>query len=206
MRTKLFSLFGIILLLVVVEFLARGCLDYNVARSITSKTANVRKVTVASGDVPVLFYQGVLGHISNGSITLHDVAADPINMAELNVSAQKIDLSRGAMVSGKAKITGTPPYLLTVILSKDNLRQVVNQPVSFNTTYVQTSVDNHVVNAQPQVDGRFIVLADGKNTVRIPMPGTDYLPCQPTSVGVNNALLLSCVSSTLPKFLADATR
>ncbi len=206
MRTKLFSIFGIILLLVVVELLARGCLDYNVSRSISNSTENVRKVTVASGDVPVLFYQGVLGHVSNGSITMHDVVADPISMAELTVSAPKIDLSRGAMVSGKAKITGTPPYLLTAILSKDNLRQVINEPVTFNTTYVQTSVDNHVINAQPQVDGRFIVLKDGKYTVRIPMPGTDYLPCQPTSVGVNNALQLSCESSTLPKFLADATK
>ena len=206
MRTKLFSLIGIVLLLVVAEILARGCLDYNVSRSIKNETANVRKVTVASGDVPVLFYQGVLGHLSNGTITMHDVVADPISMAQLSVSASKIDLSRGALVSSKAKITGTPPYVVTVILSPDNLRQVINHPVSFHTTYIQTTVNNHTVNAQPQIDGRFIVLKDGTNTLRIPMPGTDYLPCQPTSLGVSGAILLSCESSTLPKFLADATR
>ncbi len=206
MRTKLFGLIGIVLLLLVVELLARGCLDYHVSKSIMNKTANVRKVTVASGDVPVVFYEGVLGHISNGSITMHDIVADPISMAQLGVSASKIDLSRGSLISSKAKITGTPPYLLTVILSKENLRQVINRPVTFHSSYVQTSVDNHVIDAQPQVDGRFIVLKDGKNTVRIPMPSTDYLPCQPTGVGVNGALQLSCASSTLPKFLADATR
>ena len=151
MRTKLFGLIGIVLLLLVVELLARGCLDYHVSKSIMNKTANVRKVTVASGDVPVVFYEGVLGHISNGSITMHDIVADPISMAQLDVSASKIDLSRGSLISSKAKITGTPPYLLTVILSKENLRQVINRPVTFHSSYVQTSVDNHVIDVQSQV-------------------------------------------------------
>lgn len=206
MRKRLFSLIGIFLLLVVAEFLARGCVNYNISNSIENDTTNVGRVQVASGDIPVLFYLGVLGYLSNGTITMHDIVAEPISMSQMSVSAAQLELSRGALVSSRAKVTGKPPYHITVILSPDNLRRELNQAVNFSGTYVQTSVDDHVVRAEPKLDGRFIVLDDGKNEIRIPIPSTDYLPCEPTGIGVSGSIALSCDSDTLPKALAEATK
>lgn len=206
MRSKLFSLFGVVILLVVLEVAGRGCLNSTMARSIHTNTEHVRKVTVASGDVPMLWYFGIRGALSNGTVTMHDIVADPISVSELRVSAAKLEFARGKFISGEAKITGAPPYQIVVVLSAKNLHDFLNEKVTFQSSVVRTMVDGHTIFSKPTLDGRFIVLKDSKKSVRIPLPSKAFLPCAPTGMSVGNGIALSCSSPTLPKVLADATK
>ena len=206
MRSKLFSVFGVVILLVGLEFVGRGCLDRSMSHAIHNNTVHVRKVTVASGDVPLLYYFGIRGGASNGSVTMHDIVADPIGIAQLRVSAEELRFDRGRFLSGEAKITGTPPYNIQLLLSGKNLRDYLNSRVTFQTTIVRVTVDGHTMYAKPKLVGRTIVLKDAKKTVRIPLPGKEYLPCDPTGIAVGNGIALACNSGTLPKVLADAVK
>lgn len=206
MRSKLFSLFGIVILLVGLEFAGRGCLDRTMSHSIHDNTVHVRKVTVASGDVPMLYYYGIRGGASNASVTMHDIVADPIGIGELRVGAAELRFDRGRFLSGEAKITGTPPYNIQVVLSAKNLRDYLNSMVTFQSTVVRATVDGHTIYAKPKLVGRTIVLKDAKKTVRIPLPGKQYLPCDPTGIAVGNGIAVVCDSRTLPKVLADAAK
>lgn len=206
MRSKLFSLFGVVILLVVLEIAGRGCLDRSMSRAIQSNSMHVRNVTVASGDVPLLYYFGVRGGLSNGSVTMHDIMASPIGVSQLKVSAAKLRFDRKKFVSGEAKITGTPPYHIQIVLSAKNLSDYLHTLVSFQTTVLRATIDGRTMYAKPQVDGRTIVLKDAKQTARIRLPGKEILPCDPTGISVGNGIALSCDSDTLPKVLADAAK
>ena len=102
MRSKLFSIFGVLILLVGLELGGRGCMNHNMAGSIHSNTTAVRKVTVASGDVPFLFHYGIKGQLSNGSVTMHDIVTSPIGISQLRVSSAQLKFDRGSFVSGEA--------------------------------------------------------------------------------------------------------
>ena len=206
MRSKLFSLFGVVILLVGLELVGRGCVDRTMSHSIHDNTVHVRKVSVASGDVPLLFHYGIRGGLSNGAITMHDIVASPIGIAQLRVSAAQLRFDRGRFLSGEAKITGTPPYNVQLVLSSKNLRDYLNSSVTFQSSIVRVTVDGHTVFAKPALVGRTIVLKDSKKTVRIPLPGRQFLPCDPTGIAVGNGIAVACDSRTLPKVLADATK
>lgn len=204
MRSKLFMVFGVVILLVGLEFAGRGCLDHTMSKAIHNNSVHVRKVTVASGDVPMLYHYGIRGGLSNGSVTLHDVVADPIGISQLRVSAAELEFARGKFLSGEAKITGTPPYDVQVVLSPKNLQDYLNASVTFQSTTLRVTIDGHTMYVQPKLVGRSIVLKDAKKTVRIPLPGKEYLPCDPTGIAIGNGIAVTCDSPTLPKVLADA--
>lgn len=206
MRSKLFSIFGVLILLVGLELGGRGCMNHNMAGSIHSNTTAVRKVTVASGDVPFLFHYGIKGQLSNGSVTMHDIVTSPIGISQLRVSSAQLKFDRGSFVSGEAKITGNAPYQVMVILSAKNLADYLNANVTFQTVVLRTTIDGHTMYVKPKLVGRTIVLKDAKRTVRIPLPGKKYLPCDPTGIVVGNGIAVGCDSDTLPKVLADAAK
>lgn len=206
MRSRLFTVFGLIVLLVGLEFVGRGCVDRTFSSAVHSKQPNVRKVTVASGDVPLLYHYGILGGLSNGMVTMHDIIADPISVSELRVGASKLEFDRGKFLSGEAKITGTPPYQVQVVLSSKNLSDELTSRVVFQSNVARVTVDGHTIYGKPTLDGRFIVIKDAKKSVRIPLPGKDILPCDPTGIGVGNGVAVACESTTLPKLLADAVK
>lgn len=208
MRKLIGSLVGLILALIVFEFAARGCVDSQLASSVNSKFDNASSVRVSAGDPPFLFYGLVLGQMKNGSITAHNIVDDPVSISRLIVSAEKLQFSRSALIGGSAKIKGEAPYLITVVLNDDNVRRAVNQPVRFNNNYVQTSTPKgRTINAIPKLVGDKIVLADEETpsvSVTVPMPDPKYLPCIPKGVSVNNAIVLQCVSDSLPSVMKQA--
>jgi hypothetical protein len=206
MRSRLFTVFGVVILLLALEFAGRGCVDYTLSTSMHSNVRQARNVTVASGDVPLLYHYGILGELSNGTVTLHDIVADPISVSELRVSASTLKFDRGKFLSGEAKITGTPPYQVQVVLSAKNLSDELTSRVVFQSKVARVVVDGHTISAMPTLDGRFIVIKDAKKTVRISLPGKDILPCDPTGIGIGNGVAVACESNTLPKVLADAAK
>ncbi len=202
---RIFSVIGVILLLVLLELSGRGCSNSLASGSIKSRFDNAGKVTVQSGDAPFLVYELGLGYLKNGSVTVHDVVASPVSISSLSMSAEKLRLSRGSLVGGTAKITGDGPYRIVAVLDAEDVRRSVNAPVRFHNRYVQTSVKGTTIDAKPVIKGDKIVLTDDDGaTVSVPIPGTEYLPCTPTRVDVQNALVLRCVSATMPKAFSEA--
>ncbi len=206
LRPVLFKTVGVIAVLVLVELAARGCIGAVVSRSIDGNTVGVSSVNVATGDVPVVYHYWLFGDLRNGSITMHDVVATPVNISTLSVTAEKLEFSRTELITGRAKLTGSPPYRTTVILSPKNLGDHLNSTVHFQTNHLVATIEGHNMNVVPRLDGRKIVLADERYTYDVPLPGKAYLPCEPDSIGVGNGIAVSCSSDTLPPFVARATK
>lgn len=203
---KLFVVIGVLVLLVVLELAARGCTDNRLASSIHSKSDHVGKVTVASGDIPLLWNEYARGYLSNGSITMYDIVSSPISVAQLRVSSAKLKVGRSAMLSGQAKITGSAPYSIMVVLSAANISHYLGTPVSFHGSDMRIdSIDTNIT-AAPALHGRTIVFSSDGATEPVPLPSSDILPCTPTNVSAQGALVTGCTSNTLPKVLADAVR
>lgn len=197
---------GVIVLVAVVGVGSRGCINAVTARSIDNNTVGVRKVDVASGDVPAIFNFWVLGGLKNGSITLHDIVATPVNISSLQVTAANLRFSRTKMLSGKARLDGSPPYRTTIFLSPKNLSDSLNATVSFQSNYLVATIDGHNMHVIPKLDGRTIVIEDDRYTYEVPLPGAEYLPCTPDRFGVGGGVSVSCESAKLPEIVADATR
>lgn len=203
---KLFVVIGVLILLVVLELIARGCTDVRLASSIHSKSDHVGRVTVASGDIPLLWNEYAMGHLSNGSVTMYDIVSSPISVAQLRVSSAKLKVGRAAMVSGNAKITGTAPYSILVVLSADNISHYLGTPVTFHGSNMRIESSDSNITAVPVLHGRTVVFSSGGATQSVPLPSTSILPCTPTGVSAQGALVVGCTSNTLPKVLADAVR
>lgn len=205
-RGVIFRVLGVIIVIVLVELGARGCVNAVTSRSIESGAANVRKVNVASGDVPAVFHFFILGSLRNGSITMHDIMAAPVNISSLSVTAQNLRFSRGAMIKGRASLKGSPPYRTTVFLSAKNIGDALGTSVTFQSNYLVATIDGHNMNVVPKVKGRKIVIADDKYSYDVPLPGTQYLPCKPATFGVGNGVWVSCDSAVLPRFVAASMK
>lgn len=204
LRPLLFKTAGVLALLVVIEVGTRGCVDAVTSRSIHNKTVGVGKVDVASGDVPAVIHFWILGGLQNGSLTMHDIVATPINISALTVSAEDLRFSRTKLLTGKADLTGSAPYRTTVYLSPKNLGDYLNATVHFQSNHLVATIDGHNMNVVPKLDGREIVIADERFTYSVPLPGVAYLPCKPDSIGVGNGIAVSCEAEALPPFVARA--
>lgn len=205
-RKTVFRVIGVLVVLVLIELATRGCIDSVASRSIESNTVGVQNVNVASGDIPTVFYYGVLGELRNGSITMHDIVATPVNIASLSVTAEALELSRSALITGKAQVTGSPPYRTTVYLSPKNLGDSLNATVTFQSNHLVATIDTHNMNVVPKLVNRRIVLSDGRYTFSVPLPGLAYLPCKPDTFGVSNGIWVACNSQKLPPIVAHATK
>lgn len=203
---KLFVVIGVVVLLVVLELAARGCTDARLASSIHSQTDHVGRVTVASGDIPLLWNEYAMGRLSNGSITMHDIVSSPISVSMLRVSSAKLKVGRSAMLSGNAKITGSAPYSILVVLSAANISRELGTPVSFHGPNMRIDSNDSNITAVPVLHGRTVVFSSGGATKSVPLPSTNVLPCTPTGISAQGALVVGCTSNTLPKVLADAVR
>ncbi len=196
----------LILVLVVVEVAARACVDAVTARSIEGDLVDTGEVTVAAGDVPMVFHYWILGGLQNGSVTLHDISASPMNIDRLKVSAEDLRFARGQLLSANAKLTGSPPYRITMHLSADNLSGVLHTAVTFRGNHLIAQIDGENIDVAPRLEGRTIVLADERNTHEVELPGTDHLPCDPTGFGTSaGGITVTCDSDELPPYLAAAT-
>lgn len=195
----------VVVVLVLVEVLARACVDAVSSRSIDGDLVDTQEVTVQSGDVPMLFNYWILGGLRNGSITLHGISASPMNIDRLKVAADDLRLDRIRLLSADAQVNGSAPYRITMRLSAQNLSGVLHTGVTFRGDHLIAQIDGDNMDVTPRIDGRTIVLSDERNTHEIELPGTEYLPCDPTGTSTSPAgITLSCSSDTLPSYLADA--
>ena len=204
MRTWIGKVIVAVLVLVLIEFGTRGCVDWGASRSIETNADSVGSVSVASGDVPAAYHYWIMGGLANGSVTLHNINATPMNIARLEVGSSSLEFSRTQLIKGNAQILGKAPYDVTVFLSPANLGDYLNTTVTFQGPYLSAVIDNHPIDAKPELKGRSIVLSDRNHTIRIPLPGRAYLPCQPDRIGVGNGIAVGCSSPVLPKVLSNA--
>lgn len=196
----------VVLMLIVLGVAARGCVDAVSSRAIEGNLVDVGEVTVASGDAPMVFHYWVMGGLQNGSITMHDISTSPMNIDRLKVSAEDLRLDRMKLISAKAKLNGSPPYRITMRLSAKNLSGVLHTSVTFRGNHLIAQIDGDNMDVAPKIQGRTIVLSDERNTHEIELPGTEYLPCDPTGLGTSSSgITVSCESDTLPPYLAEAT-
>ncbi len=204
MRTWIGKVIVAVVALVLIELGTRGCVDWGASRSIETNADSVGSVSVASGDVPAAFHYWIMGGLANGSVTLHDINATPMNIARLDVGSTSLEFSRTQMLKGNARILGKAPYDVTVYLSPANLGDYLNTTVTFHGPYLSGLIGNLSIDAKPELKGRSIVLSDRNHTIRIPLPSRAYLPCQPDGIGVGNGIVVGCSSPVLPKVLSDA--
>lgn len=204
LRPLLFRVVGVLAVLVLIEFGARACIDSAASRSIHNRTVGIDSVDVGTGDAPVVLRYWFLGGLQNGSVMMRDIQATPVNISALKVAAQKLEFSRTAMITGKADLTGSAPYRVTVVLSPRNLGNYLNTTVRFQSNYLVATIEGHNMHVVPELDGRTIVIADERHTYEVPLPDEEYLPCDPESLGIGNGIAVSCTSDTLPPVLADA--
>lgn len=205
-RGVLVRIVVVVFVLVVLEVAARGCVNAVTSRAIQSNLVDTGEVTVASGDLPMVFHYWVMGGLQNGSITLHDISASPMNIARLKVTAHDLRFARGSLLSAKAKLKGSPPYRISLRLSAQNLSGVLHTPVTFHGDHLIAQIDGDNIDVRPRIEGRTIVLADERNTHRIDLPGLDYLPCDPSGFSSSpGGITVSCTAEELPPYLAAAT-
>lgn len=195
------------IVLVLVEVAVRGCVDSVSSRAIDGDLVETGDVSVASGDIPAVVNYWILGRLSNGSITLHDISASPMNISRLKVSASDLRFDRAKMLTAKAKLNGSPPYRISMTLSGKNLSGVLDTDVVFRNGRLIAQIDGNNMDVVPTVEGRNIVLEDERTTQTVELPGKRYLPCDPTGVGSSGAgVTVTCESDTLPPYLAEAVQ
>lgn len=207
LRGILIKVVLVAILLVVVEVAARACVGTVASRSVDRSLIDVRDVNVKNGDVPMVFHYWIMGGLRNGSITLYDISASPMNIHRLDVTASDLRFDRFKLLTAKARLNGSPPYRITMTLSGANLSGVIHSAVTFRGNHLISQIDGDNIDVAPKLEGREIVLSDERNTHRVELPGPEFLPCDPTGMGTSGAgITVTCESDTLPPYLAEATR
>ncbi len=203
---------GVLVLLALVDLGAKSWAQSQLASATKSRSQNVGAVSVRYEGLPdsvsgFPFAWSVLGDgkVGTATIELRDVTVSPLPMSLLRMKVTDLGVGRGAYFGSGRKIKSNGPVRVTVRLTAANLQAYYSGPVQLRPGYIRATVKGVVYDGKASVKGRTIVITDTqRGPTSLPMPGTEYLPCTPTGVGVSpSGVVLSCTSKSLPSYAAN---
>lgn len=183
-RIMLLSVVVVVAALVGGDLLAKRFAEQRIASAIRDRTSGVADVEATIHSFPFVGRLLVQGKVSELDIALSGIAGHGVDVARLEARASDITLDRGTLVGKRqVQIKGVDTVTLTATITQ----QLVPLPDGTEVTIT---------------NGRLRLPLPGNPS--IPIPDTSLLPCTSTARVQRNAIVMTCVSRTLPQIVIDA--
>ena len=158
----------------------------------SSATVDIRSFPLAES----LIRQGGVREVT---VRLEDVVSNGLPLVEVTLVGVDVGVDRSDAVTGDLRITRVGRADMVVEISEDDLSEVFGVEVDLEIDRLTLSIDGEPTPlGSPVVEGRQLVLEGEVGRLTLPLPGEDFLPCEPTPVVLDDRLALLCSTDELP--------
>ena len=190
---KLIALGVVVAILGVGDFLAKAYVESGVERSIRAEVQGVGGLDASISSFPFVGRVLFAGEVSHARVTLTDVSGRGIPVSALRLQIDGLRFDRNTLLNrSQLRIIGVDSVEFLAVLSRDDLAAVLGPAAAALELVEGTTL---------AVNGGQVELPGG---LRIAVPSTELLPCDPTATVGDQEVVLSCTSDTLPAIVVQA--
>lgn len=139
------------------------------------------------------------GEVREVTVRLEDVFSNGLPLVEVTLTGVDLGVDRTDAAKGDLRITGLGRADIVVELSESDLSEVFGVEVDLEIDRLTLSIDGEPTPlGPPVVEDRELRLEGEVGRLALPLPGEDFLPCEPTPVVLDDRLALLCSTDRLP--------
>ena len=182
----------------VADLLFARLVEQVVAREVEERTG-ARAATVDIRSFPLAESLFRKGEVREVTVRLEDVVSNGLPLVEVTLTGVDVAMDRSDAISGNLRITRVGRADLVVEIAEEDLSAVFGVEVDLEIDRLTVSVDGEPTPlGSPVVEGRELVLEAEMGRLSLPLPGEDFLPCEPNPVVLDDRLGLVCSTDELP--------
>lgn len=139
------------------------------------------------------------GEVREVTVRLEDVVSNGVPLTEVTLTGEDVRVDRTDAVQGDLRITRLGRADIMVEISEDDISEVFGVEVDLEIDRLTLSIDGTPSPlSAPVVENRDLVLEGELGRLTLPLPGQEFLPCDPAPVVLDDRLALLCTSDRLP--------
>jgi len=139
------------------------------------------------------------GELSEVTVRLEDVVSNGVPLTEVTLTGEDVRVDRTDAVQGDLRITRLGRADIMVEISEDDISEVFGVDVDLEIDRLTLSIDGQPsALSAPIVEDRDLILEGELGRLTLPLPGQEFLPCDPAPVVLDDRLVLLCTSDRLP--------
>lgn len=140
------------------------------------------------------------GEVREVTVRLEDVVSNGVPLTEVTLTGVDVGVDRTDALQGDLRITRLGRADIMVEISEDDISDVFGVDVDLEIDQLTLSIDGKPSPlSAPIVDDRELILEGELGRLTLPLPGEEFLPCEPAPVVLDDRLVLLCSSDRLPR-------
>ena len=140
------------------------------------------------------------GEVREVTVRLEDVVSNGVPLTEVTLTGVDVRVDRTDAVQGDLRITDLGRADIMVEISEEDISEVFGVDVDLEIDRLTMSIDGTPSPlSAPIVEDRDLVLEGELGRLTLPLPGEEFLPCEPAPVVLDDRLVLLCSSDRLPR-------
>jgi hypothetical protein len=140
------------------------------------------------------------GEVREVTVRLEDVVSNGVPLAMVTLTGVDVGVDRTDAVRGDLRITRLDRADIMVEISEDDISAVFGVDVDLEIDRLTLSIDGKPSPlSAPVVEDRELILEGELGRLTLPLPGEEFLPCDPAPVVLDDRLVLLCSSDRLPR-------
>ena len=139
------------------------------------------------------------GEVREVTVRLEDVVSNGVPLTEVTLTGVDVRVDRTDAVRGDLRITDLGRADIMVEISEEDISEVFGVDVDLEIDRLTLSIDGTPSPlSAPIVEDRDLILEGELGRLTLPLPGEEFLPCDPAPVVLDDRLVLLCSSDRLP--------
>jgi hypothetical protein len=140
------------------------------------------------------------GEVREVTVRLEDVVSNGVPLTEVTLTGVDVRVDRTDAVRGDLRITDLGRADIMVEISEEDISEVFGVDVDLEIDRLTLSIDGTPSPlSAPVVEDRDLILEGELGRLTLPLPGQEFLPCEPAPVVLDDRLVLLCTSDRLPR-------
>ncbi len=140
------------------------------------------------------------GEVRAVTVRLEDVVSNGVPLTEVTLIGVDVRVDRTDAVRGDLRITDLGRADIMVEISEEDISEVFGVDVDLEIDRLTLSIDGTPSPlSAPIVEDRDLILEGELGRLTLPLPGQEFLPCEPAPVVLDDRLVLLCTSDRLPR-------
>lgn len=189
--------------LVAAEIAAPPFVEARIEEQVRTRTRELAAVEADVDSFPLLTRTLVTGKVSRLTVNLREVLHQELRITAVRLLLRGIELDRGALLQGEARLRDIERGEVTLELSGSALTAALGVPVEVRRGAAVVQRAGALLGVDLVADGGELLLRGPAGlSLRAPLPG-DLMPCAPDVEVLGDRILLTCSFEGIPPLLRD---
>lgn len=189
--------------LVAAEIATPPFVEARIEEQVRTRTRELADVEADVDSFPLLTRTLVTGRVSRLSVDLREVLHQELRITSVRLLLHGLELDRGALLQGEARVRDIERGEVTLELSGDALTAALGVPIEVRRGAAVVQRAGEALGVDLAVEGGALLLRGPAGlSLRAPLPG-DLMPCAPAVEVLADRILLTCSFEGVPPLLQD---